>query len=112
MIIKKFRVKTFYNFYMKIFCVPFFVILSFLCSLQGFSQDPTGELKGYVYDETGFPLLGAQVILDGTSKGAVADIDGLFLIENIEPGTYNVTASFLGYETKTEFNVIIKSVGN
>ncbi|MHA7865515.1 TonB-dependent receptor [Flagellimonas marinaquae] len=97
---------------MKIFCVPYFVILSFLCSLQGFSQDPTGELKGYVYDETGFPLLGAQVILDGTSKGAVADIDGLFLIENIEPGTYNVTASFLGYETKTEFNVIIKSVGN
>ncbi len=77
-----------------------------------FAQDPTGELKGYVYDETGFPLLGAQVILDGTSKGAAADIDGLFLIENIEPGTYNVTASYLGYETKTEFNVIIKSIGN
>lgn len=76
------------------------------------AQNPVGELKGYVYDESGFPLLGAQIILDGTTKGATANIDGLFIIENIVPGTYNVTASYLGYETKTVFNVNIKSVGN
>ncbi|MUP47431.1 TonB-dependent receptor [Gramella sp. BOM4] len=76
------------------------------------AQDPTGELRGYVYDDSGFPLFGATVILDDTQKGASVNEDGLFIIKNIEPGSYNVTASFLGYESKTEFNVIIKSVGN
>ncbi|MCP9199976.1 carboxypeptidase-like regulatory domain-containing protein [Gramella sp. GC03-9] len=77
-----------------------------------FAQDPTGELRGYVYDDTGFPLFGATVVLDGTQKGSTVNEDGLFVIKNIEPGSYNVTASFLGYEAKTEFNVIVKSVGN
>ncbi|MDX1760787.1 MAG: TonB-dependent receptor [Christiangramia sp.] len=76
------------------------------------AQDPTGELRGYVYDNTGFPLFGATVVLDGTQKGSTVNEEGLFVIKNIEPGSYNVTASFLGYEAKTEFNVIIKSVGN
>lgn len=76
------------------------------------AQKAVGELRGYVYDETGLPLLGASVILDGTEKGTSANIDGLFVIENILPGSYNITASYLGYKTKTVFNVIIKSIGN
>ena len=76
------------------------------------AQNPSGQLRGYVYDLTGLPLPGASVVLDGTSAGASANIDGLFIITNIEPATYNVTASYLGYETKTKFKVNIKSAGN
>lgn len=86
--------------------------LALLCVSILNAQEPVGELRGYVYDETGFPLPGASVLLDGTEKGASADTDGLFVIDNIVPGSYNVTASYLGYGSKTEFNVIIKSVGN
>lgn len=76
------------------------------------AQDATGELRGYIYDENGFPLLGATAILDNTQKGATANVDGLFIIDAIIPDTYNVTVSYLGYESVTTFNVIIKSVGN
>lgn len=83
-----------------------------LASASVIAQKPLGSVRGYVFDETGFPLLGASVVLEGTVQGATADMDGIFSIENIVPGSYNVTASYVGYETKTEFNVIIKSVGN
>jgi hypothetical protein len=88
------------------------LIISILANSQSYAQNVTGELRGYIYDESGFPLLGATAILDNTQKGATANIDGLFVIENIIPDTYNVTVSYIGYESITEFNVIIKSVGN
>lgn len=90
---------------------PLLLIL-LLQSLLTFGQNPTGELRGYVYDESGFPLIGANVLLDNTQKGATSNIDGLFIINEITPGTYNITVSYLGYKSFTEFNVIIKSVGN
>lgn len=90
----------------------FFLLIILMNTSVLFAQDPTGELRGYVYDDTGFPLFGATVVLDGTQKGSTVNEEGLFVIKNVEPGSYNVTASFLGYEAKTEFNVIVKSVGN
>lgn len=76
------------------------------------AQEVTGQLRGYIYDESGFPLVGANAILDATQKGAITNKDGLFIIDNIEPNTYNLTVSYLGYASVTEFNVIVKSVGN
>src|SRR5690554_43037 len=77
-----------------------------------YGQGPIGELRGYVYDETGFPMIGATIILDDTQNGATTDLDGLFVIKDIQPGTYNLTISYLGYKSITEFNIIVKSVGN
>lgn len=95
----------------KIIC--YFTCALLLCISQITSaQEATGEFRGYIFDESGFPLLGANAILDNTQKGASANIDGLFVIDNITPGTYNVTVSYLGYKSLTAFNVIIKSVGN
>ena len=45
------------------------------------------------------PLPFATVQLKGTSKGATTDFDGLYSIDNIDPGTYTVVFSFVGYET-------------
>lgn len=81
-------------------------------SLQILAQNPTGEIRGYVYDETGEPLFGASVIIEGIQKGSTTDENGVFIIENIIPGSYNITASFLGYESKTQFNINVKSIGN
>ena len=58
------------------------------------------------------PLEGATVLIEGENIGVISDADGYFKLENIPSKSYNVTASYLGYESETQFNVIVKSVGN
>ncbi len=70
-----------------------------------------GELFGNVTDQTGQPVLGASVFLEGTEKGAQTDFDGNYRIENITPGSYNLVVSYVGFETQTKFNVIVRSKG-
>lgn len=73
----------------------------------------TGVLTGRILDnQSQQPLGGATVLLDGTIFGVVSNSDGYFILENIPSKTYNLSVSFLGYETETLFNVIVKSVGN
>ena len=47
------------------------------------------------------PLIGASVVIEGTTVGAITDIDGNFRIENVRPGTYTVAASYVSYQTQT-----------
>ncbi len=68
----------------------------------------TGTLAGTVIDgETGEPLPGANVILVDTQLGAAADEKGRYLIQNIRPGTYKVSAAVIGYTTMTKTGVRI-----
>ncbi|MEQ9165890.1 MAG: TonB-dependent receptor, partial [Fulvivirga sp.] len=76
-------------------------------------QQNKATLSGYVKDaKTEEPLIGATVQLVGTNTGAVTDLDGFYRIENIEPQTYTITASFVGYKTQNVYNVVIRSGGN
>ena len=89
-------------------------ILSFLFILPVllFSQTD-GSVNGYVYDsKSQLPLLGANVIIDGTEKGAISDENGFFEITSISPKSYNLSVSYVGYQSKKIFNIIIKSKGN
>ena len=91
--------------------VNFFLILFILVSNHCFSQ-VSGQLYGYVYDEkTNEPLIGATILLEGTNFGTITDFDGNFEFDNVQPKTYNILISFLGYKSKKLFNVIIKSKG-
>ncbi len=68
----------------------------------------TGKIAGTVTDaETGQPLPGANVVVEGTQSGAAADQDGHYFIINLDPETYAVTASVIGYQqvTKTDVEV-------
>jgi len=66
----------------------------------------TGKIAGRVSDLTsGETLTGANILLEGTSRGATADINGEFFIINLEPGTYTVRVSMVGYETLRMQNV-------
>jgi len=55
------------------------------------------NISGTVKDNDGMPVPGANIILKGTSKGAVTDIDGKYSVSNVENGTYTMVASYLGY---------------
>ncbi|MFC1619472.1 TonB-dependent receptor domain-containing protein [Candidatus Neomarinimicrobiota bacterium] len=72
------------------------VLLFFLLS-NAFSQ-VTGKIAGTVIDkDTGEPLIGTNVVIEGTYWGASADSKGEFFIINIPPGVYDVTANMIGY---------------
>ena len=71
-----------------------------------------GELTGYVKDEMGTPLVGASVYLENTQIGITTNEDGFFILKGIKPGSYNLTASYLGFQPQTKYNIIVKSKGN
>lgn len=57
-----------------------------------------GVISGVVTDtETGLPLPGANVVIVGTMQGTVTDRNGRYRIPGVEPGTYDLRASFVGY---------------
>ncbi|MCH1595483.1 MAG: TonB-dependent receptor [Flavobacteriaceae bacterium] len=70
------------------------------------------SIRGTVVDEFGYPLAGAEVLLVDTLLGAQTDIDGIYIISGVAPGSYNLSVRFLGYEPQTLFNIIVKSKGN
>ena len=72
----------------------------------------TVSISGNITDEAGAPLLGATVFLEGTQIGSTTDFDGFYTIAGVAPGTYNLIASFIGFESQTKFNIQVKSVSN
>lgn len=66
----------------------------------------TGKIAGTVTDkQSGEPLAGANVMIKGTTLGAAADNHGNYYILQVPPGTYEVTASMMGYHRITTTNV-------
>lgn len=71
-----------------------------------------GTISGYVVDDkTEEPLVGATVKLVGTNSGAIADLNGFYTISDIEPKTYSVEASFVGFTSDIKFNIVVRSGG-
>ena len=69
----------------------------------------TGKIAGSIKDaESGGPLPGANVMLEGTMMGAAADANGNYFIINVPPGNYSLKSTMMGYETVTKTNVIVR----
>jgi len=82
-----------------------FLMLLVLAPVFIFGQSE-GRIKGLVKDaETGEALIGANVLITGSSMGAATDIDGNFTILNVAAGVYEVKASYLGYQSQIIQNV-------
>jgi outer membrane receptor for ferrienterochelin and colicin len=70
----------------------------------------SGKISGIVLDaETKEPLIGANIIVEGTSYGAATDIDGTFVILQVPPGTYEVRAIYIGYQEVLVQNVSVST---
>ena len=69
---------------------------------QGIFAGTTGKIAGIVMDKaTGFPLLGANVIVVGSMLGAATDQEGQYTILYVPPGNYEVQANVMGYAKTT-----------
>ncbi|PIE53205.1 hypothetical protein CSA37_02355 [Candidatus Fermentibacteria bacterium] len=62
----------------------------------------TGKIAGRVTDTDGNPLIGATVMVVGTSYGAMTDPNGEYFIINLQPGTYSLQARMVGMGDQTK----------
>jgi outer membrane receptor protein involved in Fe transport len=69
----------------------------------------TGQIKGRVTNQdTGEPVLGASVLIVGTTQGAMTDLEGYFQILRVDPGTYTLRISHLEFVTVEVTDVVVK----
>ncbi len=74
-----------------------FLAFAVVCSTAAMAQ---GKVSGTVVDQTGEPVIGASVVVKGTTGGTVTDIDGNFTIQNV-PAKGSLVISYVGYTTQT-----------
>jgi hypothetical protein len=73
----------------------------------------TGRIEGRVLDaHSGRALSGAQVVLDGTSRGTLAGINGRFALRDVSVGRAAISISYLGYATKTVTDLEVEEGGS
>lgn len=67
----------------------------------GFVMAQTSVVSGVVTsDEDGEPIVGASVLVNGTTLGTVTDIDGKFSISNVPSSAKTLTISFIGMQSQ------------
>ncbi|MDC6385803.1 TonB-dependent receptor [Flagellimonas taeanensis] len=72
----------------------------FLAHVAVFAQS-TGSFQGKIIEQvTKQPVMGASVAIDNTELGAITDDNGVFKVDDIPVGTYAVTISYIGFQTK------------
>lgn len=69
-------------------------LVGMLMAVQGFAQAIT--VKGVVKDKTGEPVIGANVIVKGTTNGTITDFDGVFTLQANKEDV--IVISFIGYQ--------------
>ncbi len=70
-----------------------FLIVFLITPITAFAQ---GKITGEVTDEnTGEPLIGVNVVIQGTTQGTTSDIDGNYVILNVRPGEHTLEFSYI-----------------
>jgi TonB-dependent receptor len=78
------------------------LVLLIIIAFQSFIIAQSGSLRGHVFDkENKEPLVGANIIIQGTSLGAAADLSGSYFIANVPAGRHRVVVSYIGYNSDT-----------
>lgn len=66
-----------------------------LSAVSAFAQ----QVKGTVTDASGYPVIGAAILVEGTSNGTVTDVDGNYVLTKV-PSTASLNVSSIGYITQ------------
>ncbi len=92
-------------FYIVKHVIGYILLITIFTVINTFAGN-TGKIAGKIIDKSNNrPLIGVNVLIMGTTMGAAADLNGEYYILNIPPGTYEVKASLIGYQS-----VIVKNV--
>lgn len=70
----------------------------------------TGRITGKVIEKsTGEPLTGVSVGIQGTTKGAMSDINGVYIINGLHPGKHTVVFRYIGFQTLERKDIIVSA---
>jgi len=90
---------------MKLFGILNIMMVIYILIGQAYAGT-TGKIVGNVKDgETDDPLIGVNIVLEGTSLGASTDPDGYYSIINVPPGVYQLKVFYISYVTVTIENL-------
>ena len=89
-----------------------YICFALLCFGQ-FLYAQTGSIKGRVYNEiNNEPIPFANIVLDGTGIGTTSDENGNYELNEVPPGTYTLTASFVGFKNRSFYEIEVSSARN
>ncbi len=74
------------------------------------AQSLKGIISGNIIDEVtneGIPGVNIQIL--GTDRGVATNLDGEFKISNLEPGTYQIRVSAVGYATIIKSDIVVNT---
>ncbi len=97
--------KIYFNIFTFFFC-------ALLLTFNSHGQNLTQVVRGKIVDQqSGSPIIGANVIIMGTSPllGATSDMEGNFRIANVPLGRQNIKVTFIGYEESTLSEVLVST---
>lgn len=86
----------------------FFLLTLLLSVTNSWADTPTGLLTGTITDKTNKePLVGATIQIEGSTIGVVTDLDGNFQINDLKPGSYNISIKYISYTPIELKNIVI-----
>ncbi len=78
-------------------------LIYFIIIANAFLFAKDSVIKGKVTDSlNGSALIGANVVVEGTNLGAATDAGGEYIIKQLDPGTYTIMVSYIGYQSYKE----------
>lgn len=85
-----------------------FLFLFILLSVSAVAQN---SIYFQVNDDEGESLIGATIVIEGTTNGGTTDIDGKYHFQNIPNGSINFVISYVGYEPQSKTLLFPESDG-
>ncbi len=85
-------------------------LVGVICLIPVLLVAQDGKLRGRVTDrQSGEALVGANILIEGTTLGAAADANGDYIVLSVPPGDYTVRATYIGYAPLTISNIRVNS---
>jgi outer membrane receptor for ferrienterochelin and colicins len=86
--------------------------LTLICFCLAFAFQPVfaqlATIKGKVAAKSsGEPLVGVNILLQGTTRGVATNLSGEFQFTDVRPGTYGLSCSLVGYHRETRSRIIV-----
>ncbi len=92
------------------YCKRLFTTTLFLLALGFVHTAQADKIAGKITDsQTGEALIGANVFITDTGQGASTNLDGEYVILNVNPGTYTLRVTYVGYRTQIIQEVVVRT---
>lgn len=84
------------------------IFTGLVLNFTNIAAQETGGISGKITDgSTGEPMRSVTVAVIGTKRGAYSDVKGTYTVRKVEPGTYSLRFSFVGFQAKTVEKVVV-----